>query len=239
MISENTPLEVVDHVQDAFLRYYETQYWIKPQHLMDERRNLLLKNNALFSEPVVELINPYPATEDAAAVCGSIGLSEEFANRLTDIVFGADFKLRPHQADALLTTFNSGAVGKRNVIVTTGTGSGKTESFLIPLIARFMQERECTPISGSLLQWWKTRHHSKDRWSGIRSNIRGAKPALRSLILYPTNALVEDQISRLDSIKVDNSLSINLKEDCCSICLDNFDENMTIRRLAQCGHMFH
>ena len=196
MISENTPLEVVDHVQDAFLRYYETQYWIKPQHLMDERRNLLLKNNALFSEPVVELINPYPATEDAAAVCGSIGLSEEFANRLTDIVFGADFKLRPHQADALLTTFNSGAVGKRNVIVTTGTGSGKTESFLIPLIARFMQERECAPISGSLLQWWKTRHHSKDRWSGIRSNIRGAKPALRSLILYPTNALVEDQISR-------------------------------------------
>ena len=100
MTSENTPIEVVTHVRDAFLRYYETQYWIRPQQLMDERKDLLLNNNSLFSEPVIELVNPYPATEDAASVCGSIGFSQDFSKRLTDIVFGTDFKLRPHQAEA-------------------------------------------------------------------------------------------------------------------------------------------
>jgi len=44
--------------------------------------------------------------------------------------------------------------------------------------------------------------------------------------------LSSDQINRLDSIKVTDDLEETLREDCCSICLDPFDANMTIRKLA-------
>ena len=57
----------------------------------------------------------------------------------------------------------------KNAIITTGTGSGKTESFLLPVINYLMREKEV----GSLC-------------SGVRA-----------LIIYPMNALANDQIKRL------------------------------------------
>lgn len=48
-----------------------------------------------------------------------------------------------------------------------------------------------------------------------------------------------DQIQRLTSSVVTNTMSKDLREDCCSICLDYFNENMTIRSMAECGHCFH
>src|SRR4029453_18997669 len=44
--------------------------------------------------------------------------------------------LYQHQEEAIRK-----AVAGRNVVVTTGTGSGKTESFLIPIINRLISER--------------------------------------------------------------------------------------------------
>jgi len=57
----------------------------------------------------------------------------------------------------------------RSVVVSTGTGSGKTESFLIPILASLADERE----GGQLT------------------------PGVRALLLYPMNALANDQMKRL------------------------------------------
>jgi DEAD/DEAH box helicase/Helicase conserved C-terminal domain len=59
-----------------------------------------------------------------------------------------------------------------NLVVCSGTGSGKTEAFLIPLIDSLIREHE----DGNL------------------------NPDVRAMILYPMNALVNDQIRRLRSI---------------------------------------
>ena len=58
------------------------------------------------------------------------------------------------------------------MVVTTGTGSGKTECFLLPVIEALVRE-------------------SAD-WKGP-----DRPTAVRALILYPLNALVEDQMTRL------------------------------------------
>ena len=58
-------------------------------------------------------------------------------------------------------------------VVTTGTGSGKTECFLLPILGKFAREAQT--------------HGSEF----------GATPAVRAMVLYPMNALVNDQLGRL------------------------------------------
>ncbi|MCD7975608.1 MAG: DEAD/DEAH box helicase [Tannerellaceae bacterium] len=60
---------------------------------------------------------------------------------------------------------------RKHIIATTGTGSGKTECFLLPVIADLINESQ---------NWKQTRTR-----------------AVRTLILYPLNALAEDQMIRL------------------------------------------
>ena len=58
----------------------------------------------------------------------------------------------------------------RNVVVATGTGSGKTESFLLPIL---------------------------DALSAERAREGTLRPGVRALLLYPMNALANDQMKRL------------------------------------------
>lgn len=78
-----------------------------------------------------------------------------------------DRRLYKHQVEAIKK-----AVNGSNLVITTGTGSGKTECFLLPVINQLFKEKE----EGCLD-------------SGIRT-----------LIIYPMNALVNDQIRRLREI---------------------------------------
>ena len=75
-----------------------------------------------------------------------------------------------HQYRALESVIGHG----KNLVVCTGTGSGKTESFLLPLIEAIY------------------RSHAEAKAKGVEY-----KRHVRALILYPMNALVNDQISRL------------------------------------------
>lgn len=76
-----------------------------------------------------------------------------------------------HQAQALELTTRRDASGS-GIVVTTGTGSGKTESFLLPVLARLAEE-------------------ALDRPKQFEAR------AVRALLLYPMNALVNDDHSRI------------------------------------------
>lgn len=79
----------------------------------------------------------------------------------------SDRLLYLHQEEALRRVWAG-----RNVVIATGTGSGKTEAFLLPILLRLYQEW----LQGTL------------------------SPGVRALILYPMNALAFDQRARLAEI---------------------------------------
>ena len=67
--------------------------------------------------------------------------------------------------------FREFLVERKDIVVATGTGSGKTECFLVPMLGSLYDE------------------------ANAHRNLRAA--GVRALILYPMNALVNDQLSRL------------------------------------------
>lgn len=193
------PHRLEREVRDAYLRYYETAYRLRDASLRKERRSLLESDGVVFTEPLIEPVLPYESGPSVGDVCRHAGLSDEVAGELARLVFGsgASFPLREHQADAMRVSLGPTDGDIRNVVVTSGTGSGKTESFLLPMLARILDESFAHPPARELHRWWADGQHG--RWRPARDGA-GRPPAVRAVILYPTNALVEDQISRLRKI---------------------------------------
>ncbi|WP_068400727.1 DEAD/DEAH box helicase [Kribbia dieselivorans] len=194
------PLSLRDDLAQAYLRYIDTAFWLRDPSLIDERRDLLTQGDRLLSDCWIEPVLPYPASDDLLQTTRSVGISDESASLVGRALFGAftppgtPFRLRAHQAEAVLHHFHNGAANGRNVVVTSGTGSGKTESFLLPVLLRLAEEARSWAPQAAPQLWWEG--GPKAMWRPVRQ-LESRPAAVRSLILYPTNALVEDQMTRL------------------------------------------
>jgi len=189
------PISVSRQIKDTVLRYIDTAYWLRDDDLRAERRALLEADGQLLQDVFLEPVLPYDGTRDALEVCRAVGLTDREASILIESLFNvADIrkmKLREHQADSLLAALSTGPDGV-NPVVTSGTGSGKTEAFLLPVLTRLMIEARDWGRAKPVNQWWDT---APAKWRPLRPS--GREAALRAVVLYPTNALVEDQIARL------------------------------------------
>ena len=198
------PLGVYEQLKSTYLRYYETTFWLRTPEVREERRALLEAEGLVSREPLLEPVLPYPPGRSLADVATSTGVSKEVADQLARMLFpriakDGSFRLREHQARALELSLSGSPTGPVNPVVTSGTGSGKTESFLLPIFARLLTEAEVgggwQSAAESLHHWWQGRPGSP--WRSLREDRTERRAAVRALILYPTNALVEDQIARL------------------------------------------
>lgn len=195
-----TPISLTNDLKSAFLRYVETNYRIKNPSVKAERRALLEEPNRLFGEPLLEPVLPYPADVSLAQTARAAGVSEEAARIAGEALFGdyveegAEIFLRQHQAEALEHSLGNPVDGTSNVVVTSGTGSGKTEAFLLPILTRLITESLHWDIQKPVKPWWQ--NVNAPAWSSLRGQETRTS-AVRAIVLYPTNALVEDQVSRL------------------------------------------
>jgi Lhr-like helicase len=183
---------VHDQLLEVFLRYYDTAYNLRDDTIMAERQSLLRGDRTLLQEPYIEVLPEWePADGPVAASCAAAGLPDLdgllAAGLLRDVP-----RLYRHQEEALQES-----MAGRHVVITSGTGSGKTEAFLLPVLARLVTESQAWPrphLAETGPAWWNgSNSYVPQRGEGPRSR----SAAVRALILYPMNALVEDQLMRL------------------------------------------
>lgn len=162
-----TIAETINEIQAALRDYIDATYHIGHPTLIAQREDLLLEDGVLFREPFFESTPRYKATRRFADLELDPAVQTLFGSltQKPQILFDPPYT---HQADALELAVRDGL----SLAITTGTGSGKTESFLLPMLAKLAREAANRPDSF-------------------------AEPAVRALILYPMNALVNDQLGRL------------------------------------------
>lgn len=195
-----TPVTIANDLRQAFLRYIDTAYALRDSKLVEERRRLLVEGQGnLFAPLMLEPVLPYEGIASVEESARQAGIDARDLGDVVRCVFGvtnsqlAEVQLRSHQVAALATHFSRAP--SHNPVVTSGTGSGKTESFLIPLLARIAAEKRSAMAFPPIREWWDLKRQA-DKWQPSRT-VGDGLPAVRSVILYPTNALVEDQVSRL------------------------------------------
>jgi Lhr-like helicase len=142
-------------------------------------------------EPWLEVVHDFRRSDrDAEGALLDFSKSSDLPSFARCGLLPADIvHLYRHQEEAIRA-----AMLGRNVVVTAATGSGKTEAFLTPVIASLLAESS-TWQGGSPAgaQWWNV----DGKFVPQRAGESGRTPAVRALILYPMNALVEDQLVRL------------------------------------------
>jgi ATP-dependent helicase YprA (DUF1998 family) len=162
--------EIAQKIHLRLQRYLEAQYHIKNTSIIEERKSLLEEPGSISQRPYIE-VTPSYATGTAFS---ELQIPNVIANLLNELSkFSPPIGVFPpykHQSDALESFFST--ENEKDLIVATGTGSGKTETFLYTILGLLALEAEERPHSFQ-------------------------KNGVRTLLLYPMNALVSDQTSRL------------------------------------------
>lgn len=205
-IKQNKPLvpqKLVEDLKEAYLKHVDTSFWLDVPTLMEERRDALNSQANLFTDVYLEPVLPYLETVRFVDLCAELGLDASLLesplralmpwNKPGEVPL-EDIKLRTHHADSLRASFKKGVAQGRNPVITSGTGSGKTEAFWLPILLRIAAESTTWAKSSAPLQyWWKG---AEPKFAPMRAGE--SRPAvMRAMVLYPTNALVEDQMTRL------------------------------------------
>jgi ATP-dependent helicase YprA (DUF1998 family) len=207
------PIGSFDSIKDHFLRYVNTAFGIRFDSESREREDLLNRDGVFFRQPWVEPLPEYQSSNVNVAKLSAehlSGLPQHALGIFKELVgkglFKEDFDMHQHQLEMLRQ-----AVAGDHCVITSGTGSGKTESFLLPLFAQLAKEMEQWPQGTERPHraWWNERdatparglvQEGDDFQLNETYRQRGAEnrpAAVRALVLYPMNALVEDQMSRL------------------------------------------
>jgi ATP-dependent helicase YprA (DUF1998 family) len=173
---------VFEGLKRTFHQYLEAQYHIWDEGIIAERRQLLESPGVSYQLPYLEATPFYAVGEHYSRL-----LIPSAAQEVLGLAAGRPNSGIPripylHQSQAL-----EAFLGRdEELIVATGTGSGKTESFLMPILGALAIE---------------SANHS-DSWN---------LPGMRALLLYPMNALVNDQVTRLRRLLGDPEVSKALK----------------------------
>lgn len=155
-------------------KYITAQYFGKTPLLLSAVQDKLDEEGRLYQKPFIESSPAYKTVHDGLYTLQLPDWLREFFVTMAKNNLGVFSSPFVHQLKALET-----ACAGKDLFVATGTGSGKTECFMWPLMAKLVTEARTNPVS------WSQR-------------------GVRVMIMYPMNALVSDQVSRLRRLIGDN-----------------------------------
>jgi len=206
-----SPISIFESLRDTYFRYLDSPFDLRYPDLVSERRQLLDVDGRLYRQPLIEPVPAYRTCgqtfgQAASALLGGLWSPAEVSDLVGFVsqgMFPPARELYTHQLEVLEQSLVNG----RDVVVTTGTGSGKTECFLLPIAAALVRESASWTQPQPRAQrwdWWNhfTMRGQTRRWEPRTPQRANEDPsrrpaAMRALILYPLNALVEDQVARL------------------------------------------
>ena len=165
-VKEFNPIETARKVEDSYREYIATTIHFDDADLQKQLETILCEPGYLAKGPFLEAAPPYRKDKtvadlvDEGLLCkGMMSLGGGEARN-----FDPYRPLYVHQVKAI-----EKSVAGCNYAVVTGTGSGKTECFLLPILNDILSEFEKS----------------------------GRSAGVRAMILYPMNALANDQLKRL------------------------------------------
>ena len=159
-----------EKIRQRYENYLKTSFFFKDPDLRKSFQEALRKEGSLLQGPFSESHRNFKTGLKARALAAEC--FPDAAEDLLPSLINGERELYTHQEQAIRATH----VNARNVVVATGTASGKTESFLYPILFELYRQH----LEGKLKE-----------------------PGVRAMILYPMNALANDQRDRLGDIRKD------------------------------------
>lgn len=157
------PVEKTKYINRRYKEYLKSSFAFGNSNLQDLFVQQLEKEK-LLKGPFIDINYPFQRGKNIYSLVDEGVLCKSFKN-LSNINF--ERPLYSHQEEAIRL------IGEgRNAVITTGTGSGKTECFLYPILNSILNDIE----NGN------------------------TEPGIRAIFLYPMNALVNDQIERIRKV---------------------------------------
>lgn len=163
------PIKASDNIRKEFISYIETTFSFADT-LLKNQFDISLQN-IISSGPWLEINDVFKTGLSIDELIEAKVLSPLFKEieaykkqKGYKFILPTNRKLYFHQQKAIETI-----VSGKNAIVSTGTGSGKTNCFLIPVINELLKEKEAGTLG----------------------------PGIRALFIYPMNALANDQIKNI------------------------------------------
>jgi ATP-dependent helicase YprA (DUF1998 family) len=162
------PIQTTQKIRESYTNYLKTIKPFQDEELRNEFAQAIDARDMLVKGPLMQISLPYKKDLNIEELVDEGVLSKRFLRLCSEKGLQRERPLYSHQVKAIRK-----AVAGQNIVVSTGTGSGKTEAFLIPILNHLLKEEEAGTLS---------------------------EPGVRALLLYPMNALVNDQLKRLRGI---------------------------------------
>lgn len=167
--NEFNPVRAARKVEESYREYIATTIHFADADLQSQLERILHEQGYLAKGPFLEAAPPYRKDKTVAELVEDGKLCDSMLNLGAGDPnkFDPNRPLYVHQVRAICK-----AAEGRNYAVVTGTGSGKTECFLLPILNDILTEFETV----------------------------GPSAGIRAMILYPMNALANDQLKRLRAL---------------------------------------
>ncbi len=169
------PIKASEEIKETYIGYLSTSFHFADDRYADLFVEELRKDGVIAKGPYLDVSDIFKRGRSIESLIAEGKVSPLFR----ELEANRSEKKKEVKLQRPLWAHQEEAIGKvssgRNVVVTTGTGSGKTECFILPILNHLLREKEV----GSL------------------------DDGVRAILVYPMNALANDQMKRLRGILSD------------------------------------